>query len=102
MAQLEVWARGQTLLKGAHWTPFGNATISSLKFTYITYVWGLVFACLRHIYVGISLHAHLVRGESHIELHANQEVATKGTQITQNGYLQRSTKQMLHYTVKNE
>ena len=30
---------GQTLLKGAHWTLFGNAIISSQKFTYVTYIW---------------------------------------------------------------
>jgi len=53
------------------------------KFIYITYTWALVFACSRHIYVDVSLHAHLVRGESHIQRHANREVATKGTRITQ-------------------
>jgi len=46
---------------------------------YITYVWALVFACLRHMYVGVSLHAHLVRGEWHIQRNANREVATKDT-----------------------
>ena len=30
---------GQTLLKGAHGPPFGNAIISCQKFTYITYIW---------------------------------------------------------------
>jgi len=57
---------------------------SSQKFTYIRYIWAFVFACLRHIYVGVSLHAHPVRGESHIQQHANREVATKDTRITQN------------------
>ena len=33
---------GETLLKGAHWPPFGNAIISSQKFTYITCIWDLV------------------------------------------------------------
>jgi len=33
--------------------------------------------------VGVCLHAHPVRGESHIQRHANREVATNGTQITQ-------------------
>jgi len=32
---------------------------------------------------GVSLHAHPVGGESHIQQHANREVATKDTQITQ-------------------
>jgi len=32
---------------------------------------------------GVSLHAHPVGGESHIQRHANREVATKDTQITQ-------------------
>jgi len=35
-------------------------------------------------HVGVSLHAHLLRGESHIQRHANREVATKDTQMTQN------------------
>jgi len=34
-------------------------------------------------YVGVSLHAHTVRGESHIQRYANREVATKDTRITQ-------------------
>ena len=33
--------------------------------------------------VGVSLHVHLVRGESQIQRHANREVATKDTRITQ-------------------
>jgi len=44
---------------------------------------GLVFACPRHIYVGISLHAHPVPGELHIQRYDNWEVATKDTRITQ-------------------
>ena len=32
---------------------------------------------------GVCLHAHLVRGESHIQRHVNREVATKDTRITQ-------------------
>jgi len=75
----------QTLLRGAHWPPFGNAIIISTKFTYVTgtYIWALVFACSRHIYVGVSRHAHPVPGESHIQRHVNREVATKDTRITQ-------------------
>ena len=69
----------QTLLKGAHWPPFGNAIISYQKFTYTPYTWVLVIPCLRHIHVGVSLHTHLVRGESHIQRHANRVVATKDT-----------------------
>jgi len=71
------------LLKGAHWPPFGNAVISSQNFTYITYVWALVLECLRHIYMGVSLHAHLVRGESHIQRHSDRKVATKDTRMRQ-------------------
>jgi len=33
--------------------------------------------------VGVSLHAHPVRGESQIQRHSNREVATKDTRITQ-------------------
>jgi len=33
--------------------------------------------------VGVSLHAHPIRSESHIQRHANGEVATKDTRITQ-------------------
>jgi len=32
-------------------------------------------ACSRHIYMGAVLLAHPVRGESHIQCHANGEVA---------------------------
>jgi len=39
----------QTLLKGAHWPPFGNAIISSQKFTYIRYTWASVLARSRQI-----------------------------------------------------
>jgi len=35
-----------------------------------------VIACSRHIYMGVVLRAHLVRGESHIQRNANGEVAT--------------------------
>jgi len=72
------------LLKGTHGPPFGNEIISFKKFTYIAYIiWALAFTCSRHIYVGVSLHSHPVRGESHIQRHANREVATKDTRITQ-------------------
>jgi len=33
--------------------------------------------------VGVSLHAHPVRGESHTQRHANREGAANGTRITQ-------------------
>jgi len=33
--------------------------------------------------MGVSLRAHPVHGELHIQRHANGEVATKGTRITQ-------------------
>jgi len=46
-------------------------------------IWALAFAYSRHIYVGVCLHAHPVRGESHIQRHANCEVVTKDTRITQ-------------------
>jgi len=36
-----------------------------------------------HICAVVSLRAHPVRGESHIQQHANREVATKDTRITQ-------------------
>jgi len=74
---------GRILLKGAHWPAFVNAMIGSQKFTYVTYIWALVSACSRHVYVGVSLHAHPARGKSHIQRHLNPEVATKDTQITQ-------------------
>jgi len=74
---------GQTLLKGAHCPPFGNAIIISQKFTYITYIWALSFACLRDIHVGVSLDAHPVPDESHIQRHVKRDVATKDTRITQ-------------------
>jgi len=70
------------LLKGAHWPPFGNAIIISQEFTYITYIWALAFGCPRHTYVGVSLHAHSVPGESHNQRHVNREVATKDIRIT--------------------
>ena len=72
-----------TLLKEANWLPIGNAIIISQKLTYIAHIWALAFACSRHIYVGVSLHAHPVPGESHIQRHINREVATKDTRITQ-------------------
>jgi len=35
-----------------------------------------IIACSRHIYMGVVLRAHSVRGESHIQRSANGEVAT--------------------------
>jgi len=35
-----------------------------------------VIACSRHLYMGVILYAHPVRGESHIPRNANREVAT--------------------------
>ena len=35
-----------------------------------------IIACSRHIYMGVVLRAHPVRGESHIQRNANREVAT--------------------------
>jgi len=35
-----------------------------------------IIACLRHIYMGVILHAHPVCRESHNEHNANREVAT--------------------------
>jgi len=35
-----------------------------------------VIACLRHMYIGVILHAQPVCGELHIQCHANGEVAT--------------------------
>jgi len=35
-----------------------------------------VIACLRHIYLGVILHAHPVCRESHNERNVNREVAT--------------------------
>ena len=71
------------MLKGAHWPPFGNAKFISQKFTYITSIRALAFACSRHIYVGVSLHAHPVPGESHIERHVYRKVATKDNRTIQ-------------------
>jgi len=86
------------LLKGTHWPPFGNAIISSQKFTYITYIWALVFACLRHN-VSVILHAHLARGESYIQRHAYREVATKDTRINAIDY---STVQSRCYIINKQ
>ena len=36
----------------------------------------LVIGCSRHIYMGVILRAHPVRGEPHIQRNANREVAT--------------------------
>jgi len=35
-----------------------------------------IIACSRHVYMGVVLRAHPVRGESHIQRNANREVAT--------------------------
>jgi len=35
-----------------------------------------IIACSRHLYIGVVLHPHPVRGESHIQRNGNQEVAT--------------------------
>jgi len=35
-----------------------------------------IIACSRHVYMGVVLRAHPVRGESHIQTNANGEVAT--------------------------
>jgi len=35
-----------------------------------------IIACLRHIYTGVALCAHPVRGESHLQCNTNKEVAT--------------------------
>jgi len=40
-----------------------------------------IIACSRHIYMGVILPAHPVRGESHIQCNANWEVATCPTEI---------------------
>jgi len=37
-----------------------------------------ILACSRHIYMGVILCAHPVRGESHIQRNANREVVTSG------------------------
>jgi len=34
-----------------------------------------IIACSRHVYMGINLRAYPVRGESHIQRHADREVA---------------------------
>jgi len=36
-----------------------------------------IIACSRHIYIGVALRSHSVRGESHIQRDANREVATE-------------------------
>jgi len=35
-----------------------------------------IIACSRHMYMGVILHAHPVRGEPHIQRNANREIAT--------------------------
>jgi len=59
-----------------------NIEFPKIHIAYYTYI-GIVFACLRYIYVSVRLHAHLVRDEWHIQRHANREVAAKDTRITQ-------------------
>jgi len=51
-----------------------------------------IIACSRHIYMGVVLRAHPVRGESHIQRNANQEVATKDAK-------KRCNKQLMHLPV---
>jgi len=41
-----------------------------------------IVACSRHIYLGIVLRAHPVRGESHVQRNVNGEVATLDVQYT--------------------
>jgi len=48
----------------------------------------LTIACLRHIYNGVMLYAHPVRGESHNQRNATGEVATMPTQ-SEKEFLQR-------------
>jgi len=36
----------------------------------------IIIACSRHIHMGVILHAHPFRGESHIQRNASGEVAT--------------------------
>jgi len=38
-----------------------------------------ISACSCHVYMGVLLHTHLVRGESHIQHNAKREVATLAT-----------------------
>jgi len=38
-------------------------------------------ACLRHIYMGVVLHIHPVRGESHIQHNTNRVVATLAAKL---------------------
>ena len=38
-------------------------------------------ACLRHIYMGVVLHVHPVRGESHIQHNTNHVVATLAARL---------------------
>jgi len=40
-----------------------------------------ISACLRHIYMGVVLHVHLVCGESHIQHNTNRVVATLGAKL---------------------
>ena len=49
-----------------------------------------IIACLRHIYKGIILRAHPVRGESHIQRNANWEVATLSLTSSHSEYRTRS------------
>ena len=55
------------------------------------WIWTLVLACSRQIYVGVSLHAHPVRGESHIQRHANR--CNKGSS--------NNTKMVIYSTVQS-
>jgi len=42
-----------------------------------------ISACLRHIYMGVVLHVHPVRGESHIQHTTNRVVLTLAAKLGQ-------------------
>ena len=76
----------KTLLKGAHWSPFGYEIISSQKLTYVACM-RVLSSLVRATYVDVSLRAHPVRGASYIQRQANREVAAKVLELHKHDYL---------------
>jgi len=56
-------------------TLWQQATIEILRRTHF------ISACLRHIYMGVVLHVHPVRGESHIQHNTNWVVASPAAKL---------------------
>jgi len=69
---VEIGKPRRQVCKASHWQ---QATIEILIRDHS------ISACLRHIYMGVVLHVHPVRGESHIQHNTNRVVATLATKL---------------------